>query len=62
MLATVTTSHQFVHAGSWLAGHGLPLTGAVWLLVYRPLPLTLLLLSCFFLYAMFWVGARDAEA
>jgi hypothetical protein len=62
VLATVTTSHQFVHAGPWLAVHGFPLTGPAWLLLFRPLPLTLLLLSGFFLYAMFWVGAGDAEA
>jgi hypothetical protein len=62
VVVTVTTSHQFVHAGPWLAVHGFPLTGPAWLLVFRPLPLTLLLVSCFFLYALFWVGAGDAEA
>jgi hypothetical protein len=62
VLVTVTTSHQVVHAGPWLAVHGFPLTGPAWLLVFRPLPLTLLLVSGFFLYAMFWVGAGDAEA
>jgi hypothetical protein len=56
-VATVTMSHQFVHLGPWLAVHGFPLAGVVWLLVFRPLPLTLLLVSCFFLYAMYWVDA-----
>jgi hypothetical protein len=62
LLVTVTTSHQFVHVGPWLAVHGFPLTGPLWLLVFRPLPLTMLLVSGFFLYAMFWVGAGEAEA
>jgi hypothetical protein len=62
LVATVTTSHQFVHAGPWLAVHGFPLTGPLWLVFFRPLPLTLLLLSCFFLYAMFWEGAGNVEA
>jgi hypothetical protein len=60
--ATVMTSHQFVHLGPLLVAHGFRLPGAVWLVFYRPLPLTLLLLSCFFLSAMFWVGAGEAEA
>jgi hypothetical protein len=62
VVATVMTSHQFVHLGPLLVAHGFRLPGAVWLVFYRPLPLTLLLLSCFFLYAMFWVGAGEAEA
>jgi len=62
VVVTVTTSHQFVHAGPSLAVHGFPLTGAMWLIFFRPLPLTMLLVSGFFLYAMFWVGARDVEA
>ncbi len=62
VVATVTTSHQFVHVGPWLAVHWLPLTGPVWLVFFRPLPLTLLLLSGFFLYAMFRVDAGEAEA
>jgi Glycosyltransferase family 87 len=62
VVVTVTTSHQFVHAGPWLAVHGFPLTGPLWLLVFRPLPLTLLLVSCFFLYALLRVGAGEPEA
>ncbi len=62
IVATVTTSHQFLHVGPWLVAHGFRLPGPVWLVFFRPLPLTLLLLSCFFLYAMFQVGAGDAEA
>jgi hypothetical protein len=62
MVLTVTTSHQFAHAGPALAVHGFPLTGAMWLVFFRPLPLTMLLVSGFFLYAMFRVGAEDAEA
>jgi len=62
VVATVTTSHQFVHVGPLLEAHGWRLPGVVWLAFFRPLPLTLLLLSCFFLYAMFAVGAGDAEA
>jgi hypothetical protein len=62
MVLTVTTSHQFAHAGPALGVHGFPLTGAMWLVFFRPLPLTMLLVSGFFLYAMFRVGAEDAEA
>jgi hypothetical protein len=62
VVATVTTSHQFVHLGPWLEAHGVRLPGVVWLVFYRPLPLTLLLLGCFFLYAMFRVSAGEAEA
>ena len=62
VVATVMTSHQFVHVGPLLVAHGFRLPGPVWLIFYRPLPLTMLLLSCFFLYAMFWVGAGEAEA
>ncbi len=63
-LATVTLSHQFVHLGSALAAQpawqGGVLHGILWLALDRPLPLTLLLLSGFFLYAMFHVAAEDA--
>jgi hypothetical protein len=62
VVATVTTSHQFAHLGPWLVGHGFRLPGMVWLVFYRPLPQTLLLVVCFFLYAMYWAGAGDAEA
>ena len=62
VVATVMTSHQFVHLGPLLVAHGFRLPGPVWLVFYRPLPLMILLLSCFFLYAMFWVGAGEAEA
>jgi hypothetical protein len=60
-VATVMMSHQFVHVGPWLVGRGVKLIGPVWLVFYRPLPLLLLLLSCFFLYAMFRMDA-EAEA
>jgi hypothetical protein len=62
LVATVATSHQFEHVGPWLVTHGIGLRGVAWLGFYRPLPLTLLLVSCFFLYAMFRAGARDAKA
>ncbi|MGC9198746.1 MAG: glycosyltransferase family 87 protein [Acidobacteriaceae bacterium] len=59
-LATLTLSHQFVHLA---VGHGARLVpgrtalhGVPWLVFHRPLPLTLLLLSCFFLYAMSFVS------
>ncbi len=63
-LATVTLSHQFVHLAPTMAArlvrHGKALHGVPWLALNRPLPLTLLLLSAFFLYAMFRVAAEDA--
>ncbi len=62
LIATVTTCHQFGHAGPWLVAHRVRLPGLVWLVFSRPLPLTLLLVSCFFLYALFWVRAQDVEA
>jgi hypothetical protein len=61
VVATVTMSHQFVHVGLWLVKHGVALRGAVWLVFYRPLPLTLLVLSCFFLYGMFAVGPGEVK-
>jgi hypothetical protein len=61
-VAIVTMSHLFVRAGPWLVERGVKLTGPVWLLFYRPLPLTLLLLSCFFLYGMFLIGTERSEA
>ena len=62
ILAAVTTSHQFEHVGPWMAGRGFQLRGLLWLGFYRPLPLTLLVVSCFFVYALLRVDDRDAEA
>ena len=62
LLATVTTCHQIQHVGPWLAAQGVRLRGLLWLGLFRPQPLTMLLVSCFFLYAMFWVPAQDGEA
>ncbi len=63
-LATLTLSHQFVHLA---VGHGTRLVpgraalhGVPWLVFHRPLPLTLLLLSCFFLYAMFRISVASS--
>ena len=63
-LATITLSHQFVHLAptmaARLAWRGGALHGVLWLALNRPLPLTLLLLSVFFLYAMAVVHTEDA--
>ncbi len=62
-LATITLSHQFLHLGPALTARlsrgGMALHGALWLVLNRPLPLTLLLLSGFFLYAMYVVHSED---
>lgn len=52
ILATVATSHQFAHLGPWLTIHGVRLWWPLWLGLYRPLPLALLMVSCFFVYAL----------
>ncbi|MGA8940632.1 MAG: glycosyltransferase family 87 protein [Acidobacteriaceae bacterium] len=58
-VAIVAMSHQFVHLGPLLVRRGVRLPGAAWLLFFRPLPLMLLLLSCFFLYGMFVAGGKE---
>jgi hypothetical protein len=68
VLATINLGHTFVRllnrlvpqAAESLAQRGMNLHGSLWLTFDRPLPLTLLLLSCFFLYAMFRVST-DAD-
>ncbi len=67
-LATVTLSHPFVrlntrlvtYLGDWLTRQGVAPHPSLLLACDRPLPVTLLLLSGFFLYAMFRVAAEDA--
>ena len=60
-VATLTLSHQFDQAGPWLVKHGVTLPGPVWLIFYRPLPLTLLLLTCFFIYGMFRLTFKERQ-
>lgn len=58
-VAIVAMSHQFVHLGPLLVRRGVRLPGVAWLLFFRPLPLMMLLLSCFFLYGMFVVRGKE---
>jgi hypothetical protein len=62
IMATFTMSHQFVHLGPWAGRHVASLPPVVWLALYRPLPLTLLLLTVFFLYCMFRLALEERQA
>jgi len=60
--ATVTMTHQFPHLGTVLEDRVGRLPGPVWLLFHRPLPLTLLMLSCFLLYCMIRLAVEERQA
>jgi hypothetical protein len=62
IFATITMTHQFPHLGTLLSNRVGRLPGPVWLLFNRPLPLTLLLLTCFFLYCMFLLSMEQRQA
>ena len=62
VVATVTMSHQFVHLGPWIGHHVGHWPPVVWLVLFRPMPLTLLLLSCFFLYCMVRLAVEERQA
>lgn len=62
VVATVATSHQFVHMGPWIGHHVAHWPPLVWLVLFRPIPLTLLLLACFFLYCMAWLAIEEKKA
>jgi hypothetical protein len=51
-LATVVTSHQFLHVGERLGSKLARFGPVVWVAFNRPMPLMLLVLSLFFLYCM----------
>jgi hypothetical protein len=61
-LATVTLSQQFLRLGSRVDHRISNMPAVVRLGFDRPLPLTLLLLSCFFLYCMFRLAFEEREA
>lgn len=61
-VATVTMSHQFVHLGPWLGHHVGHWPPVVWLVVFRPMPLMMLLLTCFFIYCMAWLAIEEQKA
>ena len=62
VLATVTLSHQFLNLGPRLGHRLASLPPVVQLVFYRPLPLTLLLLACFFLYCMVVLAFEEHRA
>lgn len=62
VVATVTMSHQFVHVGPWLGHHVGHWQPGVWLVLFRPMPLMMLLLSCFFLYCMVRLAVEEGRA
>ena len=62
VVTTVTMSHQFVHLGPWIGHHVGHWPPVVWLVLFRPMPLTLLLLSCFFLYCMVRLAVEERQA
>ena len=62
VVATVAMSHQFVHVGPWIGRHVAHWPPLVWLVLFRPIPLVLLLLACFFLYSMAWLAIEEQKA
>lgn len=61
-VATVVMSHQFVHVGPLLVHHVAHMPSVLWLMLFRPLPLTLLVLTCFFLYCMGRLVVEERQA
>jgi hypothetical protein len=62
ILATVTLSHQFNHLGIRFQHKIASLPSVVQLVFNRPLALTLLLLTLFFLYCMFLLAFEEGQA
>jgi hypothetical protein len=62
VLATMTMSHQFAHLGPELTEKLGRLPRGFGLVFYRPLPLTLLALSCFFLYCLAGVARGNVSS